>query len=79
MAGFPCRLLVLWRRSVVTLDGLSGASAHVLLTMGLRGAQQLCLAAVGPHDLWVLASPSLSSISILFSVTLPFFFFSSLP
>ena len=79
IAGFPCWLLVLWSRSVVTLDGLSGASAHVLLTMGLRGAQQLCLAAGGPHDLWVLTSPSLSFISIYFlSLSLSFFFSLSL-
>lgn len=56
------------------LDGFSGESAHVLLTMGLLGLSSHASLPWGPHDLCVLASP-LSSISILFSITLPAFFF----
>jgi len=57
---------------------LSGESAHVLFTMGLLGLSSCASLPWGPHDLCVLASPP-SSISILFSVTLPFFFFSLSP
>ena len=46
-------------------------------TMGLLGLSSRASLPWGPHDLCVLASPP-PSISILFSVTLPFFFFFSL-